>query len=308
MSKIAFIYPGQGSQTFKMGEELYNKFPIYKECVDAAITIEPELEKVLFKEESEKINDTYYAQLAIFSSQYGIMKILEEEYDMTFEGVAGFSLGEYSAFQAANLFDYQTGLEIIKARGQNMKKNNGHGAMVAVVGLTYNDLEKALEELEVKDVTIANYNLEKQIVIAGDEKELAAIEEQLKEKGAKRYIKLAVSGAFHTEGYRQVATDFSEQVKDFAYNKPQKEIYTNLTGGILEAKNMPEHFIDHMVNGVKWYDQIQKMIADGYDTFVEVGTTSVVSAMVKKIDRGVKIYTVKDEESINNMEELWKRK
>lgn len=301
MAKVAFIFPGQGSQKSMMGFDVYQANDNYKFLIDMANNVNPDLIDVMYNEGNEKINDTLYSQLAIFSNQMGLLKLIQNRFDTTNVAYAGFSLGEYTALCAGGCFDYEAGVKILDARAKAMSKNN-EGCMYAVIGKTQEELVEIMNTINSENNTniqIANLNTETQQVLAGLESDFELVLEQIQAQ-IKRVIKLNVSGAFHTSYFNTTADEFNEAIKDVTFNEVNN-VYSNLTGNVVTTIDH-EYLKQHMINGVRFYDEVKQMISDGYDTFVEIGEASVLGAMVKKADRSLNIIHINSIESIDKLE------
>lgn len=301
MAKIAIIFPGQGSQKTMMGNDLYLINENYKKMIDAANGVNDKLIEVMYTENNELINDTLYSQLAIFSNQIGILELIKNRFDLSNVAYAGFSLGEYSALCAGGCFDYESGLNILNKRAIAMSKNNA-GCMYAVIGKKQEETVEIIKEINEQfntNIQLANLNTETQQVIAGLESDFDKVMDALSQQ-IKRIIKLNVSGAFHTTYFEETADEFVNSISDCTFNSPVN-VYSNLNGRLIDSIDF-EYLKNHMVNGVRFYDEVQEMIKDGYDTFIEIGEVSVLSAMVKKTDRSVNIIHINSFESIDNLE------
>lgn len=305
--KIAVVFPGQGSQCLNMGNDLL-EYRAYSEILDLACQYQSDLKQVITEDE-QKLNDTLYAQLALVANQIGTYNVLNELFEVKVDATCGFSLGEYSSYYVAQIFDVNNILKVIKSRSENMAKLNNSGTMKAVIGLTIDQVNELLAELNQEfntNISVANYNLKNQIVIAGLKSDFALIDEKLNQ-AARRVVELKVSGAFHTSQYAEVAQSFIDEIKDVTFNEVQTDLYSNLTADKIDAVDL-EYLKLHMTNGVNWYDEIIKMINDGITTFVEIGPKPVVSNLIKKIDRSVEVIHVSDQESMKKLEDLWIRK
>lgn len=305
--KIAVVFPGQGSQCLNMGNDLL-EYRAYSEILDLACQYQSDLKQVITEDE-QKLNDTLYAQLALVANQIGTYNVLNELFEVKVDATCGFSLGEYSAYYVAQIFDVDSILKVIKSRSENMAKLNNSGTMKAVIGLTIDQVNELLAELNQEfntNISVANYNLKNQIVIAGLKSDFTLIDEKLNQ-AARRVVELKVSGAFHTSQYAEVAQSFIDEIKDVTFNEVQTDLYSNLTADKIDAVDL-EYLKLHMTNGVNWYDEIIKMINDGITTFVEIGPKPVVSNLIKKIDRSVEVIHVSDQESMKKLEDLWTRK
>lgn len=309
--KCALIFPGQGSQTSMMGKDLYQSNEIYKAVFDQAIAIEPELESVVFSENDERINDTYFAQLAIVANQYGLLSMAKGQFELSDYATAGFSLGEFSALLAAGTYDYDTALEIIQARSKAMAKLNGIGTMQAAIGLTKEELGPLLNKLNHDlgtNIHIANHNGEKQIVLAGLSEDFTIISDELLANGLRKLVPLSVSGAFHTDIYTSAADEFISTIDSSQFNDFNCPVYSNVTGERFINKPDEDYFKAHMISGVNWFDEVKTMMNDGIDTFIEFGEVSVLNPMIKRINRKTNLIHIKNEDDLSKLEDIWTRK
>ncbi len=305
--KIAVVFPGQGSQCLNMGNDLL-EFSAYSNVLSAATEYKSDLIEVINNDES-KLNDTLYAQLALVANQVGTYNVLKELFDVKVDATCGFSLGEYSAYYVSQMLDIESLLHVISARAINMAKLNNSGTMKAVIGLTIDQINDLLNELNTEfntNISVANYNLKNQIVIAGLKSDFELIDEKLSQ-AARRVVELKVSGAFHTSQYDEVAQNFANAIDTVNFAESKIDLYSNLTGQLLKSVDL-EYLKAHMTNGVNWYDEINTMIGDGITTFVEIGPKPVVSNLIKKIDRKVEVIHITDQKSMEKLEDLWTRK
>ncbi len=309
MSKVAILFPGQGSQFNNMGSDFYTSFEQYKQIVDQTYNLLPDVKAAV--EGELDINDTRYAQPALFSNQVGILEVIKSKFDLSEVVYGGFSLGEYSAYYGTGKFDFATGLQIISKRAQEMSSVETSYQTKIVLGLTKDALVNLVNEINQTtnfEVIISNYNLEKQLLINFDQSDSEYVVESLKAAGAKRVLDIAISGPFHTKLYAQAAANVQAFISDFDLKSDNHNLYLNLTGRKYEGEELALIMHDHMLMGVQWQTEIESMIADGVDTFVELGSKSVVSNMVKKINRKANIITIEKVEDLEKLEELWNKK
>jgi [acyl-carrier-protein] S-malonyltransferase len=306
MARVAICFPGQGSQSNMMGFDLYNKSDDYRMMLDKVFLLIPELKDIIFSEDDNRINQTRYSQPAIFSNQVAIYNLIKDklENDVVF---CGFSLGEYSAFACSGLFDYENGLDIVNARALAMDSLADSGIMYAVIGVEKDELISIVDQVNKEfntKIEIANSNTQKQQVIAGDEYDFELVMDALKESNIRKIIKLKVSGAFHTSRFTPIAEEFCDKIKDVELAKFNSKVYSNIDGKVIEEKDMLTYFKNHMVQGVDFYQEIVNMLADGVETFIEIGEVSVLSSMIKSVNREVKLIHIKSMEDIQNLEVL----
>lgn len=308
MSKTAILFPGQGSQFIDMGAD-FNQFKAYSDVQAKLFELMP-VTKLALNGELD-INQTCYAQPLLFANQVGILEVIKSKFELGEYCVAGFSLGEYSAFYASDVYDLDTGLEIIQNRSQVMDSVQSTYSTKIVLGLTKEKLTAVVSELNNlldNKVIISNYNLEKQLLINFDQADTESVVEGLKVAGAKRILDLAVSGPFHTNIYADAANVFQHYVSAKNIKTPNQGLYLNLTGRKYNGEDLAVVMHDQMISGVQWKTEIESMIADGVETFIELGSKSVVSNMVKKINRNVQVITIEKVEDLEKLEDVWNRK
>lgn len=304
MGKIAFIYPGQGAQKCFMGQDFYNMYPKCAEVFDKAEeALDVSVKDLVFRE-NPLLDQTQYTQPAMVTTCLGITAVLNDMGiypDMT----AGLSLGEYAAIAAAGGMDYVDAIRLVRQRGVYMEEAvpAGKGAMTAVLGMEADAIEKVLEEFE--DVYIANYNCPGQIVITGMKEGVEAASVKLTEAGAKRCIPLVVSGPFHSIYLKEAGAKLREYMADVTFNELQIPYITNVTATYVSDKDEIAPLLEKQVcSSVRWQQSVETMIADGVDTFIEIGPGKTLAGFIKKIDRDVKVINVSCVEDLENVKEL----
>ena len=306
MGKIAFVYPGQGAQKCFMGQDFYNMYPACKAIFDLAEeTLDVSVKDLCFRE-NPLLDQTQYTQPAMVTTCLGITAVLN---DMGIypDVTAGLSLGEYAAIAAAGGMEPIDAIRLVRQRGVFMEEAvpAGKGAMTAVLGMEAETIEKVLEDFD--DVFIANYNCPGQIVITGMKEGVEAASVKLTEAGAKRCIPLVVSGPFHSVYLKEAGAKLRDYMEDVTFNELKIPYITNVTATyVSEKESIPTLLEQQVCSSVRWQQSVETMIADGVDTFIEIGPGKTLASFIKKIDREVKVINVSCVEDLENVKELVK--
>ena len=298
MSKIAFVFPGQGAQVPGMGKEIYDEFAIAREVFGVASeTLGYDMADLCFVGSEEQLKMTEYTQPSILTVSYAIAKVLEDK-GIVPECVAGLSLGEYSALTCAGALNFSEALHIVTKRGQYMQEAVpvGVGTMAAILGLSNEKVELACEMAsKVGIVQAVNYNCPGQLVIAG---EVAAVEKAVeiaKESGAKKAIILPVSVPFHTSLLDSAGERLKVDLEKITIKELKiplvNNVYADYNQSVEETLNV---LVKQVSNPVKWDESIERMIKDGVDTFIEVGPGKSLGKFIKRISKEVVILNVED--------------
>lgn len=289
MSRIAFVFPGQGAQYVGMGKDFYDNFDVCKEVFETAGNVTGlDIKKICF-EENEQINITEYTQIAMLTVEVALMKVLEEK-GIKPEVTAGLSLGEYGALVTAGVLSTEDAFKVVRQRGILMQEAvPTGGAMAAVLGMDNEVIAKICEETE-GIVSVANYNCPGQIVITGEETAVDTACETLKENGAKRCVKLNVSGPFHSAMLKEAGEKLLQVLNEVTISDIKVPYLTNVTADYVADKEAVKDLLKQQVySSVKWQQSVEKMIADGIDTFIEIGPGKTLAGFMRKIDKEKKV-------------------
>ena len=275
----AYVFPGQGSQHVDMGKTLFGEFPELVKRINSNLGYS--IEELCTDKDTTRLNNTLYTQVALYVvNALAYFSTLREDADRP-EVVAGHSLGEYNALLAAEVFDFFTGLELVKQRASLMSKANG-GAMAAVVGLDANLVEAVLEKHQLKNVGVANINSFKQLVISGVAEEVNRSVNYFKEAGAKAVVPLKVSGAFHSRLMVEAEEAFGDFMKQFTFSKPRIRVMSNYTGQEYRESDLFSCLKKQISNPVQWCRLASTLDKEGAD-FREVGPGTVLTGIIKNI-------------------------
>lgn len=300
MGKIGFVYAGQGSQVVGMGKSFYDNYQVAKDVFDQ-IDLDIDVKKLCFEGPIEELSKTSNTQPCMVAVAVVATKLLKEN-GINPDYVAGLSLGEYSALNAAGVLDDQTAINLVRFRGQAMEEAAAgiESKMIAIIGLDRDLLNEAVNEAsELGVVSIANYNCPGQLVIGGEAKAVTKASELALEKGARRAIPLNTSGPFHTKLLEAASVKLKERFETVTFNEMKVPVIFNSTAKELAEDTTVAKMLEKQVmSSVYFEDSIRYMIANGVDTIIEIGPGKVLSGFVRKIDRKIKTYQVEDRASL----------
>ncbi|MFW5789678.1 MAG: ACP S-malonyltransferase [Bacillota bacterium] len=296
MSKIGFIFPGQGAQEVGMGHELYNEYPEIADFFNRAEKIlDLDLKRICFEGPEFDLNLTENTQPALFTMSAAIDNYLKSQ-GIVPEMVAGHSLGEYSALTSAGAIDFEDNLRLVRQRGQAMEEAlpAGLGTMAAVIGLDIKEIEDICSKV-VGVCEIANINTPNQIVISGEKEAIATAIERLRNAGAKKVVELSVSGPFHSSLMEPAVNRLKTVIEKVEIKNAEIPIVVNASAEkIVESIKIEENLIAQLTSSVRWVESINLMIEVGVDTFIEVGSGRVLKGLLRRIDRSVDCYSTRN--------------
>ncbi len=292
MSKIAFLFPGQGAQKVGMGKDFYEQSASVRRIYDQASECLGLDMKQLCFEENDKLDLTEYTQAAMVTTCLAIEKVVREK-GITPDVTAGLSLGEYCAISSAGGMKEIDAVKLVRTRGILMQNSvpQGEGAMAAVLGMETEKLEAVVKELD--GVTVANYNCPGQIVITGETKAIEDSFAVLKEAGAKRVLRLNVSGPFHSPMLKEAGEYLGKELENVGLFELKIPYVTNVTADYVTDINQTKDLLATQVSSpVRWQESMEMLIADGVDTFIEIGPGKTLCGFMKKIDRNIRVYNI----------------
>ena len=301
MSKIAFIFPGQGAQICGMGKDFYEQTEIGKQVFDKASELLGFSMPELCFEENDRLDITEYTQAAMVTASIAMMKVFTEKTGIEPDVAAGLSLGEYCAMVAAGVMSEEDAITTVRQRGILMQEAVpvGIGAMAAVLAMDADKIEEVIADIE--GVQIANYNCPGQIVISGLKEAVETACEKLKEAGAKRTIMLKVSGPFHSKMLTGAGEKLGKVLEGVEVHTPVIPYVANVTASYVTDASEVKPLLEKQVSSsVRWQQSVETMLKDGVDTFIEIGPGKTLAGFMKKIDITVKVINIEKLEDIEN--------
>lgn len=311
MGKVAFVFPGQGSQFVGMGKEASGQNEKAAAVFAAADeALEFSISQLCFEGPEEELRLTMNTQPAILTTSIALLEWLKEEVELTPDYVAGHSLGEYSALVAVGAMSFRDAVIAVRARGSYMEEAvpAGQGAMAAILGMDRGPLSEVCEQVTASysPVQLANLNSPGQIVISGSAEGVAKAGEVAKEKGAKRVIPLNVSGPFHSSLMKPAAEKLQSKLAELTILDAQVPVVANTSAQPITSKeNIFQSLVEQVSSPVLWEDSVLFMIELGVDTFVEIGPGNVLAGLIKKINRNAKVFSIQDTASLNKFKSEW---
>ena len=305
---FSVIFPGQGSQLVGMGKEFFNKYDLVKQLFrEANDALGFNISKIILDGPKEKLDLTINTQPAIFLVSFSIYKLIIQEFKKDLSKAkyfAGHSLGEYSALSAAGYLDFSDTIKILRIRGNAMQNSvpKGEGGMVAVLGSTVIQIEKILSENNMtSNIEIANDNSEGQLVLSGRNFDLDILIKVLKSKKIKN-LKLPVSAPFHCKLMNKATEIMRKEIDKLSFRDTKNKLISNVTADEISDKNELKKLLVYQIeNRVKWRESVINMIDKGVDHFIEIGPGKVLSGLIKRINKNVKINTINNESDIKDL-------
>ena len=305
---FSLVFPGQGSQTIGMGKDFFENYDLVKDLFkEADESLGISLSKIILEGPKDELDLTVNTQPAIFLISYSIFQVMKKEFNVDLDNAkyfAGHSLGEYSALCAANYLSFSDTIKLLKIRGDAMQNAvpKGEGGMLAVLGSKVETIENLLSENKNNFIAqIANDNSEGQIVLSGRNSDIEKLIHVLKSKNIKN-MKLPVSAPFHCKLMNSATEIMRNQIQKLNFQDSKNKLISNVTAKeILDKEELKTLLIDQIENRVRWRESVIHMINNGVKHFIEIGPGKVLTGLIKRIDRNVKIDTINSESDIKDL-------
>ena len=302
------MFPGQGSQSVGMGADLYKNFELVKKIFkEADEKLNFHLSRIILDGPEKELKLTKNTQPAIMTLSYSIYKLIIEEFGFDIKDTkyfCGHSLGEYSALVSIGSLTFEDTLYLLHERGKSMQEAvpEGHGAMLAVLGIKLEDIEKLIKEIKVKGICeIANDNSDSQVILSGEKKAIDEISDILK-KNKKKSIFLPVSAPFHCSLMKSAAEKMKDKILKTNFKKPNKEIISNVTARpVVDTEIIKKLLIDQISSKVRWRESLLYMVENGVNEFIEIGPGKVLSGLAKRISGNISVKSINTIEDIKSL-------
>tara|TARA_B100000674_G_scaffold165938_1_gene133346 strand:- start:306 stop:1232 length:927 start_codon:yes stop_codon:yes gene_type:complete len=305
---FSVVFPGQGSQVIGMGKEFFDKYDLVKKLFkDADEILNIPLTKIIFEGPKDELDLTINTQPAIFLISYSIFSVIKEKYEINLNKAkyfAGHSLGEYSALACSGYLSFSDTIKLLRVRGDAMQNAvpKGEGSMLAVLGSSVEIIDQILKENEQNlNVQIANDNSEGQVVLSGRNMDIEKLNKILKEKNIKN-IKLPVSAPFHCQLMSKATNIMKNEIENANFRKGINILISNVTANeTSDIEELKKLLINQIENRVRWRESVKNMIANEINHFIEIGPGKILSGLIKRIDKNVKINTINNDSDIKDL-------